>query len=110
MKNGAVRIVANYKDHTSGNYKKSVFHMPSVSDPFDHCTAVRYPFKLARVIHSCTVEGYSISACMAMLLSNYPRVKVFIYFATFQSASFVILVSNVVNLWSMEGNGVSKCR
>ena len=63
------------------------FHMP-VIDFIDHCT-VAGQFE----------ESYSIMACMAMLLQNYPRV-IFFSFATFHCAISQKSALNVDNMVS----------
>ena len=111
MKNDSDWKPANCKDHARDNYKPCPPYMP-VINPIDHWTAVPCLLKLAWVIQPywstglCPGQfskGYSIAARMAMLLSNYPCVILFMQHYCLHLIIFHKSMSNMIwpiyDLW-----------
>ena len=85
-----------------GNYKAYPPHIP-VINPIDTYTAGYLTLLITTPCPSQFSEGYSITACKEMLLSNHHRVIFFQFCNIFHK-----LVSNVDILWSVEEHKVSK--
>ena len=84
------KICKLYTKITLEEITKRLYHTyRPIIDRIDHCTV---PGQFS--------EGYSIAACIAMLLSNYPRVKFLIW--TFQSASFFTNRCQTFSIWSVD--------
>ncbi len=112
MKNDPVWKVANYKDHDSRNYKASLPHM-NVKYSIDHYTAAAMPVQIGAGFSTLLITALclghsardSIAACIALLLSNYSPVNIFICNFSI-CVTFHKFVLNVVNLWSLKKNEV----
>ena len=107
MKNDALRKkVANYKHHaiTRGNYKAYAHDqhyrsLPACIVPISNWRRFLKPFDYCTVPGQFS-EGYHIAVWVAKLPSNYPRVILFHYFASFESVPSLI---NRCQMWSLAG-------